>query len=197
MPNALKFQSHLRLIHPIHLKALGVPSRALLSFNRICASSTLSTCPIPDLPPFLQCFNRICASSTLSTVRYLVRLRCFWVGFNRICASSTLSTNTAMSFFKGAVKSFNRICASSTLSTNPKSIDTRLPRMVSIASAPHPPYPPDRCGIAWLQIKSFNRICASSTLSTEREGYYLPIYGLFQSHLRLIHPIHMINILLD
>ncbi len=37
---------------------------------------------------------------------------------------------------------------------------------VSIASAPHPPYPREKKGGHMSEEQSFNRICASSTLST-------------------------------
>ena len=38
-----KFQSHLRLIHPIHSSSQLYAAGGTKGFNRICASSTLST----------------------------------------------------------------------------------------------------------------------------------------------------------
>ena len=138
----VKFQSHLRLIHPIHLPDKKRIVRRTLRFNRICASSTLSTTEVQ--------------ASNASIYR----------GFNRICASSTLSTWSSTVLYLMPIVCFNRICASSTLSTRQGSDSSFSPSNVSIASAPHPPYPP-KCMISLFVVSfGFNRICASSTLST-------------------------------
>src|SRR5690349_19495321 len=62
--------------------------------------------------------------------------------------------------------------------------------VVSIASAPLPPSPHALVDNDEMFMDCFNRICASSTLSTSRcvDGK-LP-GEMFQSHLRLFHPLH-------
>ena len=65
--------------------------------------------------------------------------------------------------------------------------------LVSIASAPHPPYPHHETIYCALRLPCFNRICASSTLSTRHEFRKGTVSRMFQSHLRLIHPIHLVN----
>ncbi len=65
------FQLHLRLIHPIHFTLFLKETRHYPCFNCICASSTLSTLFLPSQMLLQISFNCICASSTLSTHSHL------------------------------------------------------------------------------------------------------------------------------
>ncbi len=64
--------------------------------------------------------------------------------------------------------------------------------LVSIASAPHPPYPLFSTWRPTTQWTRFNRICAPSTLSTKLLCCVASEEDMFQSHLRPIHPIHLL-----
>ena len=117
----------------------------------------------PDNQESYNCFNRICASSTLSTSalvwqtsllsQFQSHLRlihpihissmCLWL------ASLLFQSHLRLIHPIHGIRNcrpmrpmlrFNRICASSTLSTWPM-IPSPVPKGVSIASAPHPPYP--------------------------------------------------------
>ncbi len=158
-------------------------------FNRICASSTLSTCDRTECPCHQTgCFNRICASSTLSTSS-LQWFICLLSGFNRICASSTLSTSAFClrrwnwMRFQSHLRLFHpihsRAGAARCCAIN-----------VSIASVPLPPYPLFPSLLASSNLACFNRICSSSTLSTFPVSASKLKPCLFQSHLLLFHPIH-------
>ena len=135
-------------------------------FNRICASSTLSTLPLSKRPIPLSPVS--IASAPHPPYPQLAQFLCLWceaefqshlrlihpihsmlnitgisttIGFNRICASSTLSTKTINRLIAAQSIGFNRICASSTLSTKATVPTNTNFSLVSIASAPHPPYP--------------------------------------------------------
>ena len=138
-------------------------------FNRICASSTLSTRESHTFALSRSGFNRICASSTLSTRRSSIaailvkpefqsHLRLIHpihmemmqssldhcASFNRICASSTLSTSPvdvppiAIAVFQSHLRLIHPIHKKAAI------IALKMCENVSIASAPHPPYPPTR-----------------------------------------------------
>ena len=92
---------------------------------------------------------------------------------------------------QGSEGCFNRICASSTLSTHGIDALDLISEGVSIASAPHPPYPPKR------RYHTHMKKHQVSIASAPHPPYPLlsspPVtyaYDAFQSHLRLIHPIH-------
>ena len=134
--------------------------------------------------------------------------------FNRICAPSTLSTHrlkmtTKLSgLFQSHLRPIHPIhlpiiwgltpekkvsIASAPHPPYPQwqeSLQDTL-KAVSIASAPHPPYPPDMTFKVLTALDSFNRICAPSTLSTINLSVQEVKRFLFQSHLRPIHPIHI------
>ncbi len=132
------FQSHLRLIHPIH-EMKFIWSKCSICFNRICASSTLSTSHFRlghNNRLRFQSHLRLIHPIHLESVRVLVKAAMFQSHLRLIhpihmCSCSLIHACTR----------------------------------VSIASAPHPPYP---------RSYIFHAYCQDS----------------FQSHLRLIHPIH-------
>ena len=114
--------------------------------------------------PFFICFNRICAPFTLST-------------------QLTIAPGASVNGFQSHLRPIHPIhfgfdgCVLSI-------------SIVSIASAPHSPYPPSKFRSMSSLLSRFNRICAPFTLSTERGLGWMRLGISFQSHLRPIHPIH-------
>ena len=235
----LLFQSHLRPIHPIHGPTRSMIHDQANSFNRICAPFTLST-PNPPMDICIMLgFNRICAPSTLSTLEHcravldrIVSIASaphppYPLGhWNKLIGILSQMFQSHLRpihpIHSGLIllppsncKSFNRICAPSTLSTEDEDVQIVGTSCVSIASAPHPPYPrvqgvknrykKSRVSIAsaphppypllysedlHMPLDGFNRICAPSTLSTKWFPERIITIKMFQSHLRPIHPIH-------
>ena len=185
------------------------------SFNRICAPFTLSTrhaLVARDL--VLRSFNRICAPFTLSTwwsrlIQGILR------SFNRICAPFTLSTpyeemvDMPAVAFQSHLRPIHPIHGDRCFFNEASGVvfQSHLRpihpihvyliwhictfMLVSIASAPHSPYPRYQASKSSCLIRrSFNRICAPFTLSTKINAKLLRLIMKFQSHLRPIHPIH-------
>ncbi len=186
-----KFQSHLRLIHPIHMVSGDMPRR----HNQV----SIASAPHPPYPRVLVCMSCEYLPAFQSHLRLIHPIH----PVRRVCGSVSSNVSIAsaphppyplrvLQLVQVSLLCFNRICASSTLSTV---VIDKFPWdvvIVSIASAPHPPYPLTVVISYCSSIPSFNRICASSTLSTPASiSLKSSMIPTFQSHLRLIHPIHV------
>ena len=212
----LKFQSHLRLIHPIH-DCLGIRHGAIISlgFNRICASSTLSTLnSVIDhqdvlimFQSHLRLIHPIHLEFGMSKHLVIISVSIASAPHPPYPHRLTMCLCLPHTMFQSHLRlihpihgirncrpmrpmlRFNRICASSTLSTWPM-IPSPVPKGVSIASAPHPPYP--------LSKIIPSKVCEHVSIASAPNPPYPPlsisastsVTVLFQSHLRLIHPIH-------
>ena len=140
------FQSHLRPIHPIHRTPILATEPRRLSFNRICAPSTLSTVSEVSL--------------SVSKLEFQSHLR------------------PIHPIHKGGTCEQSSDCKVSIASAPhppyPLAGDDYAGyyyASVSIASAPHPPYPQKNDPRLPVPGESFNRICAPSTLSTSFTGF--------------------------
>ena len=143
----MEFQSHLRLIHPIHFVPENIDVSVYRGFNRICASSTLSTL-----------FEQFLASAGYLFQSHLRLIHPIHV---LLCLQSQRSLH------------------------------------VSIASAPHPPYPLlviASCNASPQQFQSHLRLIHPiHTFAVDDHASYTR----FQSHLRLIHPIHCADVVIS
>ena len=136
-----QFQSHLRPIHPIHLIFTMQGVRASYSFNRICAPFTLSTMAhAATWQRVHSSFNRICAPFTLSTRKYLQdslhtsRFQSHLRPIHPIHKECAIPIDVIDRWFQSHLRPIHPIHCYGSLFLCFK-------MQVSIASAPHSPYP--------------------------------------------------------
>ena len=137
----------------------------------------------------MSCFNRICASSTLSTCRacrkkHIVDKFQSHLRLIHPIHSKKLRLERARKVkFQSHLRLIHPIHGFT-------EIEPCGSRRVSIASAPHPPYPLDKdpkvSGKSIVSIASAPHPPSSTRCGDDERT---PIHR-FQSHLRLIHPIH-------
>ncbi len=136
------FQSHLRLIHPIHATKC--------CYHRWKWNVSIASAPHPPYPPVSH--PRTGSAATIVSI----------ASAPHPPYPRTLSSwkHTCRHLFQSHLRLIHPI-------HNAGKEHSGYPRAVSIASAPHPPYPLALQAPKGPRKHCFNRICASSTLSTK------------------------------